>query len=86
MIDSTKSPVPLWKRYGIVILLSLLILVAGYEIWSKEIHHTNTGSATGSTPAAAQTAPATSSPSHASAPATTIPGGVPISSRNPFGS
>ena len=83
MIDSTKGPLPAWKRYGIPVLLVVLIVVAAVAIWSKELHHSSPSSA--STP----TSPAitaTHAAPHAKSPATTIPGGLPVSGRNPFGS
>jgi hypothetical protein len=87
MIDASRSPRPAWKRYGIFLLLVALIAVAAFVIWKKELHH--------SSPAAAPPTPARTVPAHTAAhtavrtakpaaPATTVPGGLPISSRNPF--
>jgi hypothetical protein len=77
--DATKSPTPAWQRTLILVLLAGFIIVVGYFLWTHELHH----SAKASPPAAAQPAPA--QPSHAGAtPSTTIPGGIPISSRDPF--
>lgn len=84
MIDASKSPTPAWQRYAIAVLLSLLIVVAGYVIYTKELHHTSA-----SAPPAAPAAPATRSatgPRSAKTSATTIPGGVPVSARDPFAS
>lgn len=83
MIDSTRSPMPVWRRYGTVVLLTVLIAVAGYIVWTKELHHGQGTPAAVSPPAAVKTV----APKAATAPSTTttIPGGLPISSRDPFG-
>jgi hypothetical protein len=89
MIDATKSPLPAWKRYGLIILVAALVVVAAGMIWTKELHHSIPGISK-SKPAAS--APASATPSSAPAAsaskpkpvATTIPGGVPVSARNPF--
>ena len=86
MIDATKSPMPTWKRYGLLVLIAALVVVAGAMIWTKELHH-SLPVLSKSKPAAS--APASSTPSTpptaASKPvATTIPGGIPVSARNPF--
>lgn len=82
MIDSSKTPIPLWRKYGTLVALTVLVLVAAYVVWVKELHH------------AAPSVPAPSAVSHTSvtppahtAPttSTTLPGGLPVSSRNPFG-
>lgn len=82
MIDSTKSPVPAWKRYGTMVLLAVLVLVAAYFVYTKDIHKSSGSS---SAPPAASTAPTTSgsgSTAHsAPAPTTTT---VVLSSRDPF--
>ena len=85
MIDATKAPTPAWKRYGIMALLAVLIVVAAFMVWKKELHHSGSGSA--SPPAAAVVNPLTpTAPAKAaSRPTTTVPGGLPISSRDPFG-
>jgi hypothetical protein len=62
------------------VLLGVLIVFAAFVIWTRELHHHSSGSANSSPPPA--TAPA--APSIRQAPATTIPGGIPVSSRNPF--
>jgi hypothetical protein len=79
MADPTTSPVPAWKRYATLALLGVVLLVAAYVIYTKELHHTTT--ATHSSPPA--TVPAQPSVITPSVP-TTIPGAIPISSRNPF--
>jgi hypothetical protein len=84
MIDSSKSPMPVWRRYTNVLLLTVLLVVMGYVVWVKELHHSSPGSSTPSAPAAAAPAPKTS-PTTVST-ATTIPGGIAVSGRNPFGS
>lgn len=83
MSDATASPVPAWKRYATMALLAALIIVAGYVLYTKEFKHT--GSSASTTPPATAPAPLAvpPSPTHTTAP-TTIPGGIPISSRNPF--
>ncbi len=83
MIDSTKSPIPAWRRYATIAILGIVIVVAGYLLWSKELHHSSaaaTAPATTAKPAASGAKPQLPSPS------TTIPGGIPVSSRDPFGS
>lgn len=84
MIDSSKSPVPLWKRYATAGLLTVLVLVMGYVVWAKELHHTTSSSSTPPAPAVA--APSPKTPATTVPTATTIPGGVPVSARDPFGS
>ena len=82
MIDSTKSPTPAWQRYTVALLLTVLIAVVGYMLYSKQLHH---GSSSSPPPPAASTH-SKLVPGHGSVtPSTTIPGGIPISSRNPFG-
>jgi hypothetical protein len=84
MIDATKSPLPTWKRYGLIVLVAALVVVAGAMIWTKELHHSLPGISK-SKPAATQAAPpATTSTKTAQTVPTTIPGGIPVSSRNPF--
>lgn len=84
MIDASKSPLPTWKRYGIFVMLAILIVVAGYVIWTKELHKSSSSSPASSPPAATTPAPVTAVPATKPVP-TTIPGGLPISNRNPFG-
>ena len=83
MIDATKGPAPAWRRKGMLPLLSVLIVLTGYAIWAKEI---NKPSSSASSPPAVSatvaTVPAAKAPPPTSA--TTIPGGIPLSSRNPF--
>ena len=82
MIDSTRSPIPSWRRYAMVVLLTVLIAVAGYVVWTKELHHGQGTAAATSPPVAAKTVvPKAVSPTST---ATTIPGGLPISSNDPF--
>jgi hypothetical protein len=84
VIDSSASPMPVWRRYGTILLLTVLVLVAGYVIYAKELHHSSsTGSGHG---AAALTTPAQPAPRPAVSVSTTIPGGIPVSSRDPFSS
>lgn len=82
MIDSTKSPVPAWKRYATMALLAVLLLVAGYVIYTKELHHSSAATAPGPAPVSKPVTPAPVAKQPSTA--TTIPGGIPISSRNPF--
>lgn len=83
MIDATKGPVPAWKKYGTIALLAVLVVAMAYVLWVKELKHHS--------PVASNSAPpaATAKVGHATtakkAPPTTVPGGLPISSRNPFG-
>jgi hypothetical protein len=82
MIDATKSPTPAWRKYLIFVVLGVLIVIAAYFVWVKELHHSShIGSS--STPTTV-TVPAKQPVSKA--PATTVPGGLAISNRNPFGS
>jgi hypothetical protein len=84
MIDSTKSPMPAWKRYAVVVVLAVLLVVAGYVLWKKELHHASSGnSAPPATAAPSQTVHSRARPSTAP---TTIPGGIQPSNRDPFGS
>lgn len=85
MIDASRSPMPTWKRYGTFVLLAVLIVVAGYVIWTKELHKKSSSPPSSSPPAATTPAPVTATTVAKPAP-TTIPGGLPISNRNPFGS
>jgi hypothetical protein len=88
MLDATASPMPTWKRYGLLVLIVALVLVAGAAIWTKELHHSlpliskSKPAASAPAPTAQSTQPATSSASKSVA--TTIPGGIPVSGRNPF--
>jgi hypothetical protein len=80
MIDSTKSPVPAWRKFLMVVVLGVLIVIAGYFLWTKELHKSSSNGPS-STPTTV-TAPVKVPPK---APTTTVPGGIPISNRNPFG-
>ncbi len=83
MIDASKSPVPAWKRYATMALLSVLILVAGYVVYTKELHKSSPASKPAPATAPVNASP-TPQPAAGQTSATTIPGGIPISSRNPF--
>lgn len=89
MIDATKSPLPTWKRYGLFILVAALLVVAAGAIWTKELHHSIPG-ITKSKPAAsapAQTPSSTPQAVTSSKPvSTSVPGGIPVSARDPFAS
>ena len=39
MIDSSRSPRPLWKRTITAITLILFITTLAWLIWVKELHH-----------------------------------------------
>lgn len=81
MIDSSKTPMPLWRRYATLAALTLLVLVAAYVVWVKELHHS-----TPSVPTPSAVSHAAVPPAHPTASTTTtLPGGLPVSSRNPFG-
>jgi hypothetical protein len=82
MSATIASPVPAWKRYATMALIAVLAIVAAYVLYTKELHH-SASSSTGTTPPATAPAPVSPTPTHTTAP-TTIPGGLPISSRNPF--
>jgi hypothetical protein len=83
MIDASLSPRPAWQRYATMAGIAVLILLALIVVWKKELHHQSSGSATAHTPvAAAPAAPPLKSVKKA--PTTIVPGGVPVSSRNPF--
>ena len=41
MIDSSRSPRPLWSRVLTAILLVVAIVVAAWVVWVKELHHPN---------------------------------------------
>lgn len=81
MIDASKSPVPAWKRYMTIAVVSVLVALAAYVIYTKEIHKSTANP--GPTPAQNAVAPQ-GAPSRVPTVSTTIPGGVPVSSRNPF--
>lgn len=85
MIDSTKTPVPAWKRYATMAVLVVLLLVAGYVIYAKDIHHSSTGptSSPAATVAVPAKAPAKPGPTTATT-ATTLAGGIAPSTRDPF--
>ncbi len=82
-IDATKSPTPVWQRRIVAALLAVLLAVVGYMVWTKDLHHSPAASAP---PApVAHSAPAPRAASAPSTPGTTVPGGIPVSSRDPFG-
>ncbi len=82
MIDAAKAPTPTWKRYATAAILTVLLVIAGYVIWTKELHHSSPG---GSSAPAASTAAGSTPPAPAKqAPAATVPGGIGLSGRNPF--
>jgi len=86
MIDSTKSPTPAWQRYVMIGLMAVLIVVAGYMIYTKEIKKSSTSSSQ-SVPAVTATTVKSGTPAHPKVPATTtttIPGGIPVSPNSPF--
>lgn len=82
-VDATKSPTPAWQRKVIGVLLAVLVAVVAYMVWTKDLHHQTP--ATSSPPVA--TTPATTPGPTKTQPVstTTIPGGLPVSSRDPFG-
>lgn len=86
MIDATKSPLPTWKRYALFVLIAALVVAAGAMIWTKELHHSLPGlsKSTPTTSATQSTPPSTTASKASKSVATTIPGGIPVSSRNPF--
>jgi len=90
MIDASRSPRPAWKRYGTIVLLAALIAVAVLVVWTKELHHGSASTASAGAPAVATAKPGATPTSRpvAPTPRTTapIPGGLPVSSRDPFGS
>lgn len=79
MIDSSRSPVPAWKRYLTMTVMIVLVVVAGWVLYTKEIHHSAPGSS--SSPAVTNPAPSTTV---AQTPVTTVPGGIAPSARDPF--
>jgi hypothetical protein len=83
MIDATKSPTPTWRKYLTPVVLAVLIVIAGYVVWNKELHHSSSNA---SSPTTIVTIPGKKAPAKVLSPATTVPGSIPISNRNPFGS
>jgi hypothetical protein len=82
-IDATKSPTPAWQRTLMGVLLATFIVVVGYFLWTHELHHSGKAAPPAANTPTAQ--PAQAPPAHPVAtPSTTIPGGVPISPRDPF--
>ncbi|MGH9054518.1 MAG: hypothetical protein ACRDYY_01410 [Acidimicrobiales bacterium] len=53
MIDATRSPRPAWKQYTTLVVLLVLIVVAGWYIWTKELHRTSSAAHPAPRPAAA---------------------------------
>lgn len=84
MIDASRSPRPLWQRIGTVVVLAALIAVAAFVIWKKELKSPATAKRSPSVTVARPSAKVQPAP-RAVPPATALPGGVPISARNPFG-
>lgn len=84
MIDSTKSPVPAWKRLGLIVLLAVLVLAAGYVIWTKELHH-STSPASSPAPASVPVTPQAPASGSRTIHTTPTTAGLPVSSRDPFG-
>ena len=41
MIDSSRTPRPLWNRVLTAILLILAIATLAWVVWVKELHHRN---------------------------------------------
>ena len=80
-VDATKSPTPAWKRALVMVLLAVLILVTGYFLWTHELHKSSPPASSSGPAPAVQTSPTSVKP--ASTP-TTVPAGLPISTRNPF--
>jgi hypothetical protein len=39
MIDSSRSPRPLWNRILTGVLLAVAIVLAVWIVWVKELHH-----------------------------------------------
>ncbi len=80
MIDPTRSPKPAWRRYLATCLLTVVVVAAGYFVYTKDLRH---HSATATPPAASTSTASTNAT--AEMPSTTVPGGPPVSGRNPFG-
>ena len=82
-IDATKSPTPIWQRRTIAVLLAVLLAAVAYMVWTKDLHHSSPASAPApvTAPARTHSAPV----SGVASPTTTVPGGIPVSSRDPFG-
>ena len=88
MIDATRGPMPAWKRYGLFVVVAALVLAAGAMIWTKELHHSlpllSKSKPAASAPAPTSVPPSTGTVKPSKSPATTIPGGIPVSGRDPF--
>lgn len=82
-IDATKSPTPVWQRRTIAVLLAVLLAAVAYMVWTKDLHHATPASAPA--PASAPSLTHSVPVSRAASPTTTVPGGIPVSSRDPFG-
>ena len=39
MIDATRSPRPLWRRFLTLVVVAALIGFLAWAIWVKELHH-----------------------------------------------
>jgi hypothetical protein len=80
MIDASRAPRPAWQRYATIAALAVLILLALLFVSKKVLHHSSQSNS-------APPPPAATSPIKSTKPAVShgaIPGGVPISNRNPF--
>lgn len=75
MIDPTRAPVPLWKRYLTIGVLCVLVLAAALFIYKKELHH--------SSPSASKPAASLPASGSGATPPTTAPAPA-VSSRDPF--
>jgi hypothetical protein len=80
MIDASRTPRPAWQRYATIAALAALILVALLFISKKVLHHSSQSDSTPPPPAATSPVKSIKPPITHSA----VPGGVPISSRDPF--
>jgi len=79
MIDASRSPRPAWQRIATMVALAVLILLAVLFISKKVLHHGSESNSTPPPPAATSPAKSIKAPTHSA-----VPGGVPISSRDPF--
>lgn len=83
-VDATKSPTPAWQRKAVAAVLAVLVAAVAYVVWTKDLHHT--APAASSPPAATKPAPSVNAASPPASATTTVPGGLPVSGRDPFGS
>jgi hypothetical protein len=84
MLDPTKPVAPAWRKYLILAVMPILIGVCAYVIWSRELHHSKSAGPSSTPPVTS--APAQRLATNLTSPPTTVPGGLPISARNPFAS